>query len=465
LTDSFLKKVPLFAGLPEADLERLCQMAEEVRLRARETLFSEGDAGDRAYVIREGEVEVFKSTGGREALLAVRVPGDVIGEMALLENLPRTASVRSRTESVLLAVRKEHFERLLAASPTAAQTLFYTAMSRWRATEAMLRHNEKMAQLGTLTAGIAHEMNNPAAAVSRGTGQLAASLAQFEEAVRTVAGLPLSPEQVRILKDLRSGVEVPSSRADLSPVGRSDSEQAIEAWLGEHGVTDPWEVAPGLVDLGFDTTRLEELAGRFTPRLLPVVLKFLAAAHAIYSLLYEVRTGAGRISSIVKALKSYSFLDQAPVEEVDVHEGLEDTLVVLRHKLKSHVRVNRQYGADVPRIQAYGSELNQVWTNIVDNAADALEGRGGEITIRTRREGEGVAVEIEDNGPGIPPENQARVFDAFFTTKPPGKGTGLGLNISYNIVVHRHRGALTVSSQPGKTVFTTWLPLNPDTAR
>ena len=176
------------------------------------------------------------------------------------------------------------------------------------------------------------------------------------------------------------------------------------------------------------------------------------------TLIAEIGQGAGRISDIVKALKSYAYLDQGPVQDVDLHEGIDNTLLILRAKLKG-IEVRREYFSDLPKIEAYGSELNQVWTNLIDNAADALDGRGT-ITLRTRTEGEWAVVDVEDDGPGIPPEIQSRVFDAFFTTKPPGKGTGMGLDITYNIVVYKHRGDIRLTSEPGMTRFTVWLPLN-----
>ena len=188
---------------------------------------------------------------------------------------------------------------------------------------------------------------------------------------------------------------------------------------------------------------------------------WLNATYVIYNLLTEIGQGAGRIAGIVKALKSYTYLDQAPVQAVDVNEGLDDTLLILRSKLKTGISVRREYSQDLPRIQAYGSELNQVWTNLIDNAVDAMGGQG-EITLRTRKEGESVVVEVEDDGPGIPEDIQARIFDAFFTTKPPGKGTGLGLDISYRIVVDKHRGDMKVISQPGRTIFQVRLPLDLD---
>jgi predicted CoA-binding protein len=227
-------------------------------------------------------------------------------------------------------------------------------------------------------------------------------------------------------------------------------------------VPDAWELAPTLVNLGYDTTSLAGLAGQLAAGQTPAVIRWLGAVYTVYNLLAEVNQGAGRISEIVKSLKSYAYLDQAPVQAVAIHEGLDDTLVMLRHKLGS-IKVVREYAPDLPPIQGYGSELNQVWTNLLDNAADALENTPApQITLRTARRDGWVTVEIQDNGPGMPPEIQGRVFDAFFTTKPPGKGTGMGLDISYNIVANKHRGNISAVSRPGFTCFQVTLPVNFD---
>ena len=233
----------------------------------------------------------------------------------------------------------------------------------------------------------------------------------------------------------------------------------VTRWLEERGVSDAWELTSTLVNLEFDTDGLATLAKTFHADQLTTVIAHVNSTYTAYNLLAEIGQGAGRISEIVKALKSYSFLDQAPTQAVDIHDGLDNTLLILRSKLKDGISVRREYGPDVPKIEAFGSELNQVWTNILDNAIDALDGKG-EITVRTRREGEWVVTEIADNGPGIPSEIQSKIFDAFFTTKAPGHGTGLGLDISYNIVVYKHRGDIKVVSEPGKTSFSVWLPIN-----
>jgi signal transduction histidine kinase len=244
---------------------------------------------------------------------------------------------------------------------------------------------------------------------------------------------------------------------DLSPLERSDRQEAVERWLDEHGVAGAQRLAGELAEMGYGSETLAELARLYSPHQLEKLLPLISAAHQAGCLLEEIASGAGEIAAIVKALKSYVYLDQAPVQEVDVHEGLENTLIILRHKLKAGISVRRDFASDLPRIEAHGGELNQVWTNLIDNAAYSLGDRG-EIVLRTRRDGDWIVVEVQDNGPGIPEELQSKVFALFFTTKPLGQGTGQGLNISYNIV-RRHGGSIDFRSAPGNTVFTVRLPL------
>ncbi len=444
----FLRKVPLFADLPEEDLNRLCEMVERVQLPAGQELFAEGSVGDKAYVIEAGELEVIKESGGRPVLLDLRRAGDVIGEIALLEDTPRTATLRARTDSELLAINQEQFDQLVNSSPTAARVLLNTVVARIRNMNVLLRQSEKMAQLGTLTAGVAHELNNPAAAVKRGAGQLNEALGAFAAAQTETARLRLSSEQQAMLAELANTVRAAAAKPPtyLDPLARSDREYELESWLEEHDVPDAWELAPTLVDLGYgyDVDGLAAFAKPLAVDQVPVVICWLGAVYTVYNLLAEVSQGAGRISEIVKSLKSYAYLDQAPVQAVDIHDGLDNTLVMLRHKLGG-IKVVRDYAADLPLIQGYGSELNQVWTNLLDNAADALENTPTpQITLKTAARDGWVVVEVQDNGPGMTSEIQARVFDAFFTTKPPGKGTGMGLDISYNIVATKHRGHISV---------------------
>jgi signal transduction histidine kinase len=326
--------------------------------------------------------------------------------------------------------------------------------------EVMLRQSEKLATLGKLSAGMAHELNNPAAAAQRGASQLAAAFTHLQQTYLKLGDMHLTAAQLETLLSLDRRAQARARQpAELDSLTRSDREAELETWLEEQGVEKAWEVAPALVNLGYDRDELNAWVADFSPVQFLAAIDWLNCTYTIYSLLDEIGQGAGRISEIVKALKSYSYMDQAPVQAVDVHEGLDNTLVILRGKLKPEIRLHRDYAADLPRIQAYGGELNQVWTNLVDNAIDAVDG-AGDITLRTCHDDEWVIVEIEDSGPGIPEAIQAHLFDPFFTTKAPGQGTGLGLNISHNIVVQKHKGRIEVTSQPGKTRFQVRLPLN-----
>ena len=455
----FLKRVQLFESMPDHDLERLCEMVTEIYLNPGDELFAEGSPGDKAYIIEEGEIEILKASGNKNVLLAVRKSGEVIGEMSLLESAPRFASGRARTASKLLAIGHDQLDELLNTSPSAARSLLFTITSRWRSTELMLRQSEKMAQLGTLTAGIAHELNNPAAAAQRGTSQLNVEIENLLRTQIELSKLSLSKETWDQLDNLTTLIrERASDHVGIDALERSDREFEIEDWLNTHGIPDAWEFAPTLVDLGFSQEQLEDLANGFSPEHLGKVIAWMGASFNSFSLLEEINQGSERISEIVKSLKSYVYLDQAPVQAVDIHEGLDNTLVMLRHKLKEGVEVKRNYAEGLPLIQAYGSELNQVWTNIIDNAVDAMNGKG-EIKITTHQKGDWVVVDLEDNGPGIPEEIRDEIFSPFFTTKPVGKGTGLGLNISYKII-EKHSGEVKVFSKPGKTRFQVSLPVD-----
>ncbi len=393
-------------------------------------------------------------------LIAVRKPGELIGEMALLEEAPRSAAVRARNDSLLYAIGKQEFDRLFGSSPAALKNMLHTVLFRLRETQKMLQHSERMAQLGTLTAGVAHELNNPAAAARRAADQLFEEVPQYKEAQLALRQLELTPsQQEKLTAEIRRAEQQAGRPPELDSLVRSDQESNLESWLEAHAVPEAWEHAPALVDLAYDEARLEALAQEFGREQLPVVIRALNASYLIQRLSAEIGQATGRISELVRALKGYSYLDQGPVQPVDIHQGLEDTLMILRGKLKPGISVRREYAGDLPRIQGYGSELNQVWTNLIDNALDAVDS-GGEIVLRTRKEGGWLVVEVIDNGPGIPEEIQGRVFDQFFTTKDPGKGTGLGLDISYRIVVDKHRGNIRLSSEPGNTRFEVRLPVN-----
>ena len=325
--------------------------------------------------------------------------------------------------------------------------------------EITLRQSEKLATLGKLSAGMAHELNNPASAVKRGVSQLQTTFAQHVAAHLALDILHMNEARVNRLRELDEWTRQKAAQPDdMDALTRSDKEAEIEDWFADQGIEDGWEYAPDLVSLGCGPQQLTEMVACFEREQVTAVLTWFISCFTMYSVLNEIGEGAGRMTEIVKALKTYTYLDQAPVQNVNIHEGLDNTLVMLRSKLKHGITVHRDYAPDLPLIEALGSELNQVWTNIIDNAIAAMNG-AGEITLRTRHEGKWVIVEISDNGPGIPEAIRGQIFDPFFTTKPPGEGTGLGLNISHNIIVQKHKGSLTVTSRPGYTCFQAKLPL------
>jgi signal transduction histidine kinase len=326
--------------------------------------------------------------------------------------------------------------------------------------ERALRQTEKMATLGTLAAGVAHELNNPAAATRRAAEHLLSAFEALEVAHRELDTLPGSPPASLLAELAASAREKSRHPSELDGLARSDAEARVEEWLDRAGVDGGWELAPALTGQGLDGAALDRVVREVGASSLGAVVRWLAAAFRVYALLYEIGQGSRRVSEIVRALKSYSYLGQAPVQAIDIHEGIDDTLVILRNKLKVGIDVQRDYGKDVPRIMAWGSELNQVWTNLIDNAADAMGG-SGRLILRTRLAGERVSVEVEDDGPGIPEAVRSRVFDPFFTTKEPGKGTGLGLATTHSIVTERHHGTIALTSVPGRTVFRVELPLAP----
>jgi signal transduction histidine kinase len=425
-----LRATPLFGGLDDEHLARLVEMGEIVDLAPGDRLIGEGEEADALYVILDGELEVTKRAGTAEIPLARVGPGSLQGEIAALEGGRRLASVRAVTEAEALRIPVDAIRELLNAGPDVALSVIRTAVGRLRSMEATLREREKLAGLGTLAAGLAHELNNPAAAAARTARALG-------EAVAVAVALPRPSPMPEPPAD------APGPRSAL---GRADLIDEIAALTGSS------DAASALVDAGWSVSALRAQPAD--------AVAWLAADASVHQLLEELVMSADRISEIVAAVKGYAYLDQAPRQRVDVRIGLEQTLVILRHKLREGgVSVVRELDEDLPEIEAYGSELNQVWTNLVDNAIDAMDG-AGTLTLRAAADpdGDGVRVSVCDSGPGIPPEVRARLFEPFATTKPPGKGTGLGLHISHNVVA-RHGGRIDVESSPEGTCFVVALPL------
>ena len=455
----YLRRLPLFAGLSDPDLLQLLEMARYQSLETGTMLMSQGDPGEEMFVVLDGELNVTRREGGVENLIAKRGPGEVVGELALLELAPRSASVRATSPVKLLAIDREAFNTLLSCSASAGAAILKTVVGRLRDTEAMLMQREKLAALGTMAAGLAHELNNPAAALKRSSGELRNAQLARDQAAVALFGRPLGGGELAAALGLgRLTADRAAARGESSArfLPDADQEDEVLSLLEALGAGRPWETAPALAEDGWTRSELEGLLASFEPDNRRYAAEWLAADASCRTLLDEIALSTAAISALVGAVKEYSYMDRAPFNEVDVHDGLEKTLTILKHRLKG-IEVLRRYDRGLTRIEAHGSELNQVWTNLIDNAIGAMAG-SGVLTLRTYGDGERVTVEIQDSGPGIPEQTVARLFEPFFTTKPLGQGTGLGLHITWNVVVLRHGGQIAVSSAPGSTIFKVTLP-------
>ncbi|OLS26363.1 MAG: Sensor histidine kinase TmoS [Candidatus Heimdallarchaeota archaeon LC_3] len=467
MTIEFLKKIPIFSDLTQEDLERLCNSTDEIKLKNGDVLFNEGDVADSAYVIKKGQLEIFKLSGNQQILLAIRETGDFIGEVALFQDTSRTASIKAKTDVTLIEVKKAVFDELISVSRSASRSIFRTILSRLRSTETLLRERDKLAQLGTLSAGLAHELNNPSAAIARGVNILNELIEDIINLQIKLTELNLSSEDVNNLIGVISNLKIKAIEPQIfDPLVKSDLEYEMENTLNELKIDNPWEFAPLLVEASFSPTDIINFFPHLQPNQKQTIIMWITKIYSIMSVRNEVSEGTDRVTSIIKALKGYSYLDQGPVQSIDIHEGIDNTLLILRSRIKRGIVIKRDFGENIPKIQAFGSELNQVWTNILVNSLDALEETdrikdgSAVIKVRTSLKNNWLLVEIEDNGPGIPKNIVKRIFDPFFTTKEPGKGTGLGLDISYNIIVEKHRGDIKVFSKPGSTCFRIYLPVD-----
>jgi signal transduction histidine kinase len=325
-----------------------------------------------------------------------------------------------------------------------------------RRIEATVRQRESLVTLGTLAAGLAHEINNPAAAATRAVGALEGACQTLLSSLRRLADGEVSAAQFTALDALRR--ELRPRAAIVDPLDIADQENDLSLWLAGHGVERDWIIAPPLAAAGVDVAWCERAATALPEAALEPGLEWVASTFSAATLLAEVKESTRRISDLVAAVRSYSQMDRASMQHIDLADGLESTLVMLGHKLRDGVEVVRDYDPAVPRIDAYAGELNQVWTNLIDNAVDAMDGTGT-LRITTRTDGDHVVVEICDTGTGMPPQVAARAFEAFYTTKEVGKGTGLGLDIAQRIIVERHAGIITIDSRPGQTILQVRIPI------
>jgi signal transduction histidine kinase len=451
-----VRSVPLFAGLRDDQLACL-EAGQIVEAPVGTNLAVEEEPSRHFYALIEGEVRITRTYDRQTVLMRINKPGNYFGEIMLLLGIPSAATVRVTKHARLFRLDEEGFWRMMTQCQKIAREVFMAAATRMRNVEVYTQQREKLASLGTMAAGLAHELNNPAAATRRAAvhlGEVAdkaqALLCQLSRSLETDDWQQLLNAELKAIDNI-------SQARPLEHLARSDQEEVVAQWLQDRNVASAWDLAPTFVTAGLDTASLGQMVEHLPAAIQPDVLAWLEARLTIRLLVNQVKQSTGRIVELVKAIKSYSHMDQAPVQEVDVHEGIEDTLTMLSHKLRN-VTVIREFDHSIPRITVYGTELNQVWTNLIDNAIDAVNG-SGRICIGTSRDLDHIVVEIVDNGPGIPPKVQSRMFEPFFTTKSVGAGTGLGLVISNAIVANRHGGEIEFDSHPGETRFKVRLPI------
>jgi len=450
-----LLRVPTFADLPDDQIAWFLSQSQEVSLKAGDVYARQGDPPEAMFVLLEGEFQWRGEFGGETIVIAGKV-GDVTGALPFSRMKQFTVTGRAVTDGRILRFPSSLFPELIQKMPELAKRLVGVMADRIREATRLEQQRDRLAGLGKLSAGLAHELNNPASAAKRAASQLRSTLHRVKEASHELGRRELTSTQKSEIERL----EALFTRRDEPPPDAltiSDLEDQIDSLLRSHGQNDLWQLAAELAQRGIKPAALESLFENLDAVTARTALVRIAASLEIASLLNEIESSTSRISELVGAIKEYTFMDQAPVQNVDVVKSLETTLTILHHKLKRGVTVQRNYQQVPLLVNSFGSELNQVWTNLIDNAIDAMGGRG-ELRVRTYRDDGCVVVEIADNGSGISPEISSHIFEPFFTTKGVGEGTGLGLDTVQRIV-KKHRGNVQVDSKPGETRFQVWLPL------
>jgi signal transduction histidine kinase len=455
-----LRKVPLLEDLKEDQLQWFASNAEDLYFEAGQVVVEAGAPADQLIVVLAGELQGKRPTGAGVYIVGA---GAITGMLPFSRMTQFPSTIRATAPTRLASLHKDRFEEMLRRIPGIQPRLIGLLTDRVRESTRADQQLEKLAALGKLSAGLAHELNNPASAVRRSTAGLRDALANLRDANFRLCREELSDDVLEHLSDIEKEVAAEMTGSPvMDALDRSDREDRITAWLERRGVTRPWELAPALVEAEADDGCLEKMSAQFPGKTLEFALRRMSATIDVEKILRQIESSAARISDLIKAIKEYTYMDQQGEKEVDLHEGLESTLTMMHHELKNGINVRREYDRSLPKVCAKGSELNQVWTNLLDNAIDALAEQAkagrGQVTIRTARDGAFLLVDIIDNGAGIPPEVKSRIFDPFFTTKQVGEGTGLGLDTVYRIV-RQHGGDVRVDSHPGETHFQVRLPI------
>jgi signal transduction histidine kinase len=452
---SELLRIPAFADLPDDQIAWFLSQAEETHIKAGDTYIRQGDPADWMFVILEGQLQARGELGGETIIVSIK-PGDVTGVLPFSRMKQATITGRAETESRLLRFPAALFPELIQKMPELTKRLVGVMSDRIREVTRIEQQRDRLASLGKLSAGLAHELNNPASAAKRATSQLRHILKKIKDASHELGKRELTSAQKSEIEKL----EASFTQQDVVPPDAltiADLEDQIDSLFRSHGQNDLWQLAAGLARRNIKPEVLESLFATLEAETARAALVRIAASVEVAALLNEIESSTSRISDLVRAIKEYTYMDQGPVQNVDIVKSLETTLTILNHKLKHGVAVQRDYQRVPFLVNSFGSELNQVWTNLIDNAIDAMGGKG-ELRVRTYREDTCVVVEIGDNGPGISPEVKPHIFEPFFTTKGVGEGTGLGLDTVQRIV-KKHRGNIQVNSKPGDTRFQVWLPL------
>jgi signal transduction histidine kinase len=453
-----LRSFTIFDGLTDEQLTELVDGGAEVRIEPGVELFREGEHADYWWVLVDGAVDLVRRIGREDTAVGrMDVPGRWAGGFRAWDEhgvylATGRGAAAGRVLRVPADVLRDRFNAWFPFGRHLIEGLYHTA----RSIESTARQRASLITLGTLAAGLAHEINNPAAAAARAVDDLQTACQTLLESLGRLASEEISPRQFTALDTLRS--EIQSGAAESDPLAMADQEDVLSSWLADRGVARDWMIAPPLAAAGADLEWCERAAAVLPGPALQPGLDWVASTLSAATLLAEIKDSTRRISGLVTAIRSYSRMDRASKQHIDVTDGLESTLVMLGYKIGAGITIVRDYGADLPKIDAYPGELNQVWTNLIDNAIDAMDG-AGMLRLATRAEGEHVVIEVGDTGPGMPPEVAARAFEPFYTTKDVGKGAGLGLDIAQRIVAERHGGTIVIDCRPGQTVLRVRIPV------